>query len=251
MLAKIFSHGPILVAALVFATAGTGVCGGSEDFPELLAGRIVQGIGGGGAMAISLLVEMDNISNPQWADFSSWLFVVRVMGVMLGPVVGGTFIDYVHFNYAFYVTLIFCGLGLLVAPFAVDLNVEKSASFAGLRKLDWTGRFLNVAGACFFLVGLSWGGTEYTWEDWHTTMPMGVGAILLVMFVLWETAWAARPFKLRALNSRSMLSAYTSSFLHGFMVRLTATQPVIPIKKSSLTCITYSYFANYNTLFCT
>lgn len=231
MLAKIFSHGPVLVAALVFATAGTGVCGGSQDFPELLAGRVVQGIGGGGAMAISLLVVMDNIPNPHWAAFSNWLFVVRVMGVMLGPVVGGAFVDYVHFNYAFYVTLIFCGLGLLVAPFAVDLNVEKSASFSRLRRLDWTGRFLNMAGVGFFLVGLSWGGSQYTWDDWHTAMPMGVGAILLVAFAIWETVWAARPFKLRALNSRSMLSAYISSFLHGFMVRCTKPHSLLCLRR--------------------
>ena len=225
MLAKIFAQGPVLVAALVFAAAGTGVCGGSEDFPELLAGRVVQGIGGGGAMAMSLLVVMDNVPNPQWSGFSNWIFVARVIGVILGPVVGGTFIDYVHFNYAFYVTFLFCSMGLLVAPFAVDLNVEKSASFSRLRQLDWTGRFLNVAGVAFFLVGLSWGGTEYTWDDWHTTMPMGVGAFLLVAFALWETVWAARPFKLRALNSCSMLAAYISSFLHGFMVRLTPKGP--------------------------
>lgn len=155
MLAKIFAQGPVLVAALVFAAAGTGVCGGSEDFPELLAGRVVQGIGGGGAMAMSLLVVMDNVPNPQWSGFSNWIFVARVIGVILGPVVGGTFIDYVHFNYAFYVTFLFCSMGLLVAPFAVDLNVEKSASFSRLRQLDWTGRFLNVAGVAFFLVGLS------------------------------------------------------------------------------------------------
>lgn len=218
MLADLFSQGSLLVTALVFVTAGTGVCGGSEAFPELLAGRVVQGMGGGGVMAISLLVVMDHIPSLHWARFVNWLFTVRVMGSILGPFLGGLFVDYAKFNYAFYFTFVFCGLAMLVAPFAVDLGVKKGASISNLRNLDWPGCLLNITGVGFLLAGLSWGGTEYQWDDWQTLMPIAVGAILLLALAIWEMGWAARPFGLRTLKSRSMVSAYTSSFLHGFVV---------------------------------
>lgn len=218
MFAEIFSQGPLLVTALVFATAGTGVCGGSEAFPELLAGRVVQGMGGGGAMAISLLVVMEHIPSLQWARFVNWLFAVRVIGFILGPLLGGLFVDYAQFNYGFYFTFVFCGLAMLVAPFAVDLGVKKGASLASLRRLDWLGCLLNISGISFILVGLSWGGTQYQWGDWQTFMPIAVGTALLLALVIWEVGWAARPFGLKTLKSRSMVSAYASSFLHGFVV---------------------------------
>lgn len=144
---------------------------------------------------------------------------------MLGPLLGGLFVDYEQFNWSFYFNFIFCALGLLIAPFALDLQAMKGVSLSGgLKKLDWLGCLLMVSGAGFLLAGLSWGGTEYAWDDWQTMMPIIVGGVLSIVLVVWETVFATRPlFTLRVLNSRSMLLAYFTSFLHGFVVSLYTT----------------------------
>lgn len=171
-------------------------------------------------MAISILIVIDNIPSPHWAVYTNWLFTVRLVGAMLGPLLGGLFVDYEQFNWSFYFNFIFCALGMLIAPFAVDLQAKKGVSLsAGLKKLDWPGCLLMVSGAGFLLAGLSWGGTEHAWDDWQTIMPIIVGGVLLVALVLWEMVFATRPlFTLRVLNSCSMLLAYVTSFLHGFVV---------------------------------
>ena len=219
MLTEIFALGPLLVAALVFVTAGTGVCGGSLAFPELLAGRVVQGIGGGGAMAISLLIVMDSIPSPYWARYTGWLFKVRVVGAMVGPLLGGLVIDYARFNWGFYFNFVFCALSLLIVPFAVDLREKKGASLSRLRRLDWPGCILTLLGIGAFLIGLGWGGTEFTWNEWETFMPIAVGGGMMICLVVWEIVFASQPlFTLRALNPCSMVMAYISSFLHGLVV---------------------------------
>lgn len=224
MLSELFNHGSLLVAALLFATAGTGVCGGSMDFPDLLAGRAVQGIGGGGVMTTSLLAIMDTMPGSHWVHYIGWLSTVRVVGAILGPLLGGLFVDYVRFNWAFYFNFAFCALGLLICPFALDLGAKKGTSLSKLKRLDWPGCVLAVMGVGFFLVGMCWGGTEFYWSDWETVMPITVGVVIIIALVFWETLWAARPlFRLRVLglrDPRSTALAYISSFLHGFLVRL-------------------------------
>lgn len=222
MLSEIFNNGSLMIVALLFATAGTGVCGGAIDFPDLLAGRTVQGIGGGGVMAISLLVVMDTMPGSHWVRYIGWLSTVRVVGAILGPLLGGLFVDYVQFNWAFYFNFAFCALGLLICPFAVDLGSKKGARLSKFKKMDWPGCVLALTGAGFFLAGMCWGGTEYYWKDWETVMPITVGGGMIIALVFWETLWATRPlFTLRALglqDPRSTAIAYISSFLHGFLV---------------------------------
>ncbi|OJJ81705.1 uncharacterized protein ASPGLDRAFT_50251 [Aspergillus glaucus CBS 516.65] len=222
MLSEIFNNGSLMIVALLFATAGTGVCGGAMGFPDLLAGRTVQGIGGGGVMAISLLVVMDTMPGSHWARYIGWLSTVRVVGAILGPLLGGLFVDYVRFNWAFYFNFAFCALGLLICPFAVDLGSKKGARLSKFKKMDWPGCVLALTGVGFFLAGMCWGGTEYYWKDWETVMPITVGGGMIIALVFWETLWATRPlFTLRALglqDPRSTAIAYISSFLHGFLI---------------------------------
>ena len=52
MLAEVIGPGPLLVAAAVLSTVGTGVCSGSLQLFELVAGRFIQGLGGGGVVSV-------------------------------------------------------------------------------------------------------------------------------------------------------------------------------------------------------
>ncbi|PYH49603.1 MFS transporter [Aspergillus saccharolyticus JOP 1030-1] len=217
MLTDLIGAGPVVLVAVVFATAGTGVCSGSMNLASLIAGRFVQGIGGGAVTAYSLLVMADIIPDMYLAHYSGYLFQARVVGTMLGMVLGGLFSDYTSRIWAFYASFAFCAFGLLIIPFAVDLRGRRSISMRKLRSMGWLSVVLSLLGMSSLLIGLSWGGTFFPWSSWHVLVPLCVGAGVLLLVVVYESLWATRSVFVAAdLRCLPRAMMYLSSFLHGF-----------------------------------
>jgi MFS family permease len=140
-------------------------------------------------------------------------------GTILGPVVSGLFVDNTSWTWAFYFNFIFCALGLLIIPFAIDLRLMKNISLRKLKILDWSGATMAFLGPGVVLVGLTWGGSLYRWSEWQTIVPIAIGATVFLALVFYESKWAIRPlFGRRVFRSRMMVMTYLGCFLHGFMV---------------------------------
>lgn len=69
--------------------------------------------------------------------------------------------------------------------FAPTSLVEK------LRAIDWVGSFLFIASVTAFLLGLTWGGVQYSWGSYQTLVPLILGAAGSALFVVYE-GFAAR-----------------------------------------------------------
>ncbi|KAJ5312784.1 hypothetical protein N7508_003614 [Penicillium antarcticum] len=219
MTSEVFSHGPVWIIAVVFATIGTGICCGSMSLIELIIGRMIQGIGGGGAMSLCFVIMAESTPQSIHSRYSCYILLTRMCGTILGPVVSGIFVDNTSWTWALYFNFIFCALGLLAIPFAVDLRVSKSIPLRKLRILDWSGATMAFLGSGAVLVGLTWGGSLYRWEQWQTIVPIAVGAAVFFALVFYEFKWALHPlFGRRVFRSRLMVMTYLGCFLHGFMV---------------------------------
>jgi MFS family permease len=223
MLAEVLGHGPILLGSAVLATTGTGICGGSVSLSVLVAGRFIQGIGGGGVMGVSLLVIADLIPKSHLVQFSNYVFRAQVIGLIIGSVAGGVYHDYTTWIWAFYSSFVFCAMGLLVVPFALDLRGDgrdsKGTPTSKFRTMDWIGAFLTLFGMGSLLTGISWGGTHFAWNGWETLVPISVGGVLILILVLYETKWAMQPmFSSMVFQDLSSAMLQAGGFLHGFIV---------------------------------
>ncbi|CRL29345.1 Sodium:dicarboxylate symporter [Penicillium camemberti] len=219
MMSEVFNHGPIWIIAVVLATIGTGICCGSMSLAELIIGRMIQGIGGGGAMSLCFVIMTETAPESMHSRYSCYILLTRMCGGILGPVIGGLFVDNADWRWVFYFNFLFCSLGLLAIPFAVDLRALKYIPMHKLRGFDWTGSSLAFFGLGTILVGLSCGGSSYHWGDWQTIVPLVVGAVILLAVFLYESKWAAHPqFGRRVFRSRMMAMTHLGCFLHGFVV---------------------------------
>lgn len=61
-LAQIFGRRPTLLFSLGAFFLGSGICGGAKNMSMLIAGRTVQGIGGGGIQSLSVIVLADIVT---------------------------------------------------------------------------------------------------------------------------------------------------------------------------------------------
>ncbi|KAJ5339530.1 Major facilitator superfamily domain general substrate transporter [Penicillium brevicompactum] len=218
MLSEVFGHGPIWIIAALLATIGTGVCCGSLSLAELMVGRMIQGIGGGGAMSLCFVAMRESAPEAIHSRYSCYILLMRMAGAILGLVAGGLFIDHGNWTWAFYFNFVFCALGLLGIPFAVDLRVSKNIPLRKLRMLDWAGVTMPIFGFGGVLVGLSWGGTSYQWSEWQTAVPLTVGSVVLLILVFYESKWASHPqFGRKVFRSKMMTMTYLGCFLHGLV----------------------------------
>lgn len=171
-------------------------------------------------MAYSILVMADIIPDMYLAHYSGYLFRARVIGSMLGLVLGGLFSDYTSRIWAFYASFAFCALGLLIIPFAVDLRGRRSISMRKLRSMCWLSVVLSLVGMGCLLIGLSLGGTFYPWSSWRVLVPLCLGAGVVLLVGLYESIWATRSIFIAAdIQCLPRAMMYLSSFLHGFSVR--------------------------------
>ncbi|KAB8235769.1 hypothetical protein ETB97_012609 [Aspergillus alliaceus] len=223
MLAEVLGHGSVLLSSAVLATSGTGICGGSLNLSVLVAGRFVQGIGGGGVMGVSLLIISDLIPKSHCVQFSTYVFRAQVIGMIIGSIAGGVYHDYTTYIWAFYSSFVFCAIGLLVIPFALDLKghgqESKGTHTGSFRTMDWIGALLILLSIGSLLTGISWGGTLYAWDSWQILLPICIGGSLMVILALFETMWATQPmFSSKVFRDLPSIMLQTGGFLHGFIV---------------------------------
>lgn len=219
MVCDVFSHGPVWIIAVLCTTVGTGICSGSMSLTELILGRLVQGIGGGGAMSLCVVVMAQSAPESIHSRYSCYIQLTRLVGFILGPVIGGLFADNARWTWAFYFNFLFCVLGLLLIPFAVDLRASKNVALHKLRTLDWSGAVMACLGPGSILVGLGWGGISYGWDEWQTLMPIAVGLAVMIALGFYESKWALHPyFGGHVFRIRALAMTYLGIFCHGFVV---------------------------------
>ena len=81
----------MILTGLVFFLVGVLVAALAKDFATLLVGRSIQGIGGGGLIALTEIVVTDLVPlrlRGQWFGIISGMWAI---GSVSGPVIGGAF----------------------------------------------------------------------------------------------------------------------------------------------------------------
>jgi len=72
---------------------GSVLCGGSQGFTQLLLGRVIQGIGGGGVITLSQVIYADIVPLRQRPKYFSIVLAAWAFGTVFGPLIGGAFVQ--------------------------------------------------------------------------------------------------------------------------------------------------------------
>ena len=108
-----------LVAAALFAAGGL-VCAAAPSFPVLLAGRFVQGFGGGLFSALAYGVIRLILPEALWSRAISLISVTWGTATLIGPAVGGVFAEIGAWRAAFWTpsipALLFGLLAVVILP---------------------------------------------------------------------------------------------------------------------------------------
>ncbi|MGW4364033.1 DHA2 family efflux MFS transporter permease subunit [Nocardia takedensis] len=169
----------LYMAALTFFVLGSLLCSTAWNIESLIAFRVLQGIGGGMLMPLGMTI-MTHASGPQRVGrVMAVLGVPMLLGPIGGPILGGWLIDAFSWHWIFLINLPI-GVVALVLAFVVfpSDSPEPSESF------DFLGMLLASPGLALFLFGVSSIPEQGTVASARVLIPIAVGVVLLVLFVL-------------------------------------------------------------------
>lgn len=151
----------------------------------------------------------------QWAGIIAGMWSI---GSVSGPIIGGAFAQS-QWRWIFWLNLPFIGVGAVMVPLFLRLNVIPQSIATKLRRVDWVGMVIFVGSQTSFLIPITWGGVMYSWSSWRTLVPLLVGAAGSVAFVLYEKYVASEPLlRLSVFANRTANLAFFATTLHGVIL---------------------------------
>ena len=88
---NIFGRRPLVLTAILFFFVGTVVASVSKNFTYMLVGRSIQGVGGGGIIALSEVIVTDLVPLRLRGKYFGILSSMWSVGSVTGPILGGGF----------------------------------------------------------------------------------------------------------------------------------------------------------------
>ncbi|KAF4844793.1 Efflux pump FUS6 [Colletotrichum siamense] len=151
--------------------------------------------------------------------YFSFVLGAWALGSVLGPLVGGLFVQKATWKWCFYINLPFCALGFIMVPLFVRLSTDKASFASKLLRVDGIGGLLFIGGMTSFLIGISWAGVQFPWSSAATIAPIIVGAVAVSACLFWEKYGATEPFFRPSLfYSWSAVAVYFGAFCQGFLL---------------------------------
>ncbi|WP_374988229.1 MFS transporter [Priestia megaterium] len=104
-LADLFSRKKVYFASMGFFIGGSIICGLSHSMIMLLIGRGIQGLGAGGLMPLAMTISSDLFPIEQRAKVQAFMGPVMFIPMLLGPLMGGFFVDQASWHWIFFVNI--------------------------------------------------------------------------------------------------------------------------------------------------
>jgi len=184
-LGDLYGQRNLFAIGLFVFTVASALCGLSQSPEQLIAARVLQGVGGA-LLTPQTLAILTSIFPParRGAAFGVWGGVAG-LATLAGPTVGGAIITYIDWRWIFYINVPI-GILALVATFLIipDLRPGRHHGW------DVVGIIVATAGLFAIVFGLI-EGERYSWGQigsYAITIPevIAAGVVLLVLFVIWE-----------------------------------------------------------------
>jgi EmrB/QacA subfamily drug resistance transporter len=175
-LSDIYGQRGMMLIAIFLFMLGSLACALAPSMTVLVFGRALQGMGGGGLMALAQTIIGVIVSPRERGRYQGYIAAVFATSSVGGPVLGGFLTEHADWSLIFWINL---PMGL--AAFAMTSNALKRVPFRPRRhRLDVLGAVLMMAAAVALLLALSWGGRSFGW------ISPQIGALLATSVILWS-----------------------------------------------------------------
>jgi EmrB/QacA subfamily drug resistance transporter len=209
-LSDVYGRRPFFLLAIVLFMAGAVVSGLAPTMTVLILGRALQGLGAGGLIPLAMAVIGDLIAPRERGKWQGLTGAVFGVASVVGPATGGWISDNASWRWAFFVSLPFGLLALVVVQKGFTMEPAHRE-----HSIDYVGAALLTAGLSTGLLGTVWGGTQYPWASAEIVGLFAVSVVLLVVFVAWERRAREPILPLDLFRNRTFAASQVALFFIG------------------------------------
>ena len=171
----------LFVGGLLLLAAGSAVCGLATSMPTLIAGRAVQGLGGGGLMILAQAIVADVVPARVRGAYMGVMGVAFTIPMVLGPLLGGYFTDVVGWRWAFWINLPLVVLSVIAAIAWLPSRPVRGQ----MARFDTWGMVAMTVSLTSLVLVTSLGGTTL---DWGSPAIIGLSVACVAFAVLFVLA---------------------------------------------------------------
>lgn len=211
--ASIIGFKSSMLLSIIIFEVGSLVSALANSMNMLIGGRVISGVGGSGLQTLCFLIISTLVDERSRGMAIAVLSCSFAVASIVGPFLGGAFTTHVTWRWCFYINLPIGGLAFLVFVLSYNPNGGNSiknftkavrsishVDFGSLLKaksyyntfeklvfkFDFVGFALCSAGFCLILLGLTFGGNEYSWGSGTIIAYLVIGIVLSIAFFLYD-----------------------------------------------------------------
>lgn len=183
-LSDIYGRRQLLITCLALFIVTSMLCGWARSLHQLVWLRALQGLGGGGLMALTQAAIADVVSPRELGHYQAYISAVWAIASLSGPLVGGFVAQNFSWRWIFWINLPIGAAAMWVCQ--NGLRRVSSPVRRGRPRLDIIGMLLLSGAISVLLLALGWGGSVYPWASYQILGLTGLGILLLPLLILQE-----------------------------------------------------------------
>lgn len=209
--ADLYSRKLLFQIAIVVFVAATAAAGFSQDPVWMITCRVLQGLGGGGLIALSQVIMADIISPRERGRYMGLFGAVMAVATVGGPLLGGLITDTLGWRWNFFVSVPFA----LAALVMVEKNLELEHVPRRKANIDILGIALMAASTTLLLLWVTRAGQDFAWASVTTAWMVGGSLLAAALFVVVERRVSEPLIPLRLFRDRTFALAVVASLAAG------------------------------------
>lgn len=195
----------VFTAGLAIFLLSSAACALSWNDEVLITARVVQGVGAGIIMPLSLTILTSAFPPERRGAIVGIWGGIAGIAVAAGPLIGGAVTQGLSWQWIFWVNV---PIGLVALILAVIRLPESKGAQA---RLDLPGVGLVSAAAVGIILGLV-RAPDLGWTSAQTLVSLGLGVLLLLGFVRWELRTASPTIPMRFFRNVTFSAANATGF---------------------------------------
>jgi EmrB/QacA subfamily drug resistance transporter len=209
-LGDLFGRKIVLQSAILLFLVGSVLCGLSQSMGALIVFRALQGLGGGGLMVTIMAVVGDLFSPRERGRYQGVFGGIFGLSTVLGPLIGGFFVEQLNWRWIFYINLPLGLLALAVIGWAFNAPATRRQP-----RLDLGGAALLGVMLTALILLTRFGGNTLDWRSPEALALAGIALAALLGFILVERLVPEPLLPLHLFGNRIFTIACAIGFIVG------------------------------------
>ncbi|MFB4212099.1 MDR family MFS transporter [Shouchella sp. JSM 1781072] len=209
-LSDMYGRKRFFLFGLIVFLIGSILCGLADSMNQLIAFRVIQGIGGGALMPIAFTIIFDIFPPEKRGKMTGLIGAVFGVSSVFGPLMGAFITETLSWHWIFYINVPIgaVALYLIGRHYKETLETRK-------QRIDWLGASTLVIAVVCLMFALELGGEAYGWSSPELLALFALALVAFIVFVFAERRAEEPIISFWMFKKRLFATSQIIAFIYG------------------------------------